>query len=479
MHLGVLAAGLAVVAASALACSADSTTSGDGGSAANGTGNNGTGNNGTGANGTGGDIGFGGQAAGGSGQGGAEQCAGETATAQPVPLDMYIMLDRSGSMTEATGQASVSKWEAVATGLDSFLTSADSAGIGVALQFFPLNKPGVPDVCTTHAQCGAAGPCLISLCEFETWYLGQLTPCDNNNDCLYDDCIDIGECALNTNYICRSIGQSCGVDSSGNNLGTCVDMTESYCVDGLSCDAAQYSTPAVAMATLPGAAAALNQEISGQSPFGNTPTYPALQGAVGYALSYKAENPTHAVVAVLATDGMPTQCDPLDADSIAAVAQAAYQGDPSVPTFVIGVITPSTPGAQETMDLIASEGGTGQAFMIDPSGNVTQAFLDALNAIRGNALACEYLVPQPEPPEVIDYGKVNVEYTAPDASEATTILYVGSEGACDATSGGWYYDVDPSQGDPTTILMCPATCTQLQGGGDLVIRVGCETVIPR
>lgn len=428
---------------------------------------------GTAASGAGGDLGMGGHATGGSGQGG-DSCAGETVNAEPIPLDMYIMLDRSGSMTEETGVANVTKWDAVSSGLSTFFAAPDSAGLGVAMQFFPLNKPGVPDSCTNHAQCGASGPCFISVCQAD-WGLNLLTPCATESDCVVGGpCIELGECQNNPQYVCTNIGGNCG-----SGLGQCVDIVQSICADAMSCNADDYATPAVTMDVLPGNAGALDGEIAQQDPEGGTPTSAALQGAVDFALAHKQQNPVHAVVAVLATDGIPTQCPPLDAGPIAQIAADAYGANPSVPTFVIGVISPSDPGAQATLDQIAAAGGTSTAFIVDPNGDVTQAFLDALNAIRGNALACEYFVPLPEPPDVIDYGLVNVEHTPPGAPTPNTILYVGDEASCDPVTGGWYYDIDPSEGDPTRILMCPATCALLQEGGDLEIRVGCETEVPR
>ena len=44
------------------------------------------------------------------------------------------------------------------------------------------------------------------------------------------------------------------------------------------------------------------------------------------------------------------------------------------------------------------------------------AFIDALNAIRGTKLACEYLIPAPPPGEKLDFNKVNVEHTPPGAA---------------------------------------------------------------
>ena len=59
-----------------------------------------------------------------------------------------------------------------------------------------------------------------------------------------------------------------------------------------------------------------------------------------------------------------------------------------------------------------------------------------------------------------DYAKVNVQYTS--NGKPTTIYYVANAGACDPTSGGWYYDVNPTKGEPTKISLCPASCNALK-----------------
>ncbi len=41
-------------------------------------------------------------------------------------------------------------------------------------------------------------------------------------------------------------------------------------------------------------------------------------------------------------------------------------------------------------------GGTGSAFIVDTSMNVSQQFLAALNKIRGAALGCQYKIPVPQ-----------------------------------------------------------------------------------
>ena len=182
----------------------------------------------------------------------------------------------------------------------------------------------------------------------------------------------------------------------------------------------------------------------------------------------------HKVVAVLATDGQPTQCEPLDAGGIASIAAS---GNPLISTFVIGVVAPNDSQAIDVLNEVAAAGGTQTAFLVDPqTQDVGTAFLDALNEIRGSALACEYKVPQPEGGQTIDYAQVNVDHT-PQGGSSGTVFYVGSEANCDPEQGGWYYDVDPAGGTPTKILVCPSTCDVFKTGGEVNIRVGCATVI--
>ncbi|WP_437730511.1 VWA domain-containing protein [Sorangium sp. So ce1335] len=406
----------------------------------------------------------------GDGAGGDMSCAGETSTAELVPLDLYIMLDASGSMDEQISRR-VTKWEAVTQALEAFFTDPQSAGIGVGLQYFPLREPGVPETCTENAQCGAGGPCMLGVCDRArpTAYCTTSADCPSGNRCL-----EVGRCSIN-NSVCAPLGSTCR-----NGGGTCREAANSECANPYSCDADVYASPAVAIAPLDDTtAAALVTSIAEKTPLGGTPTAGALSGALQQARAHAEANPTHRVVTVLATDGMPTDCDPVSADGIAQIASEALAGTPSISTFVIGVFDGNDDGAQSTMDRIAEGGGTTSAFFIDTNTDVTQAFLDALTEIRGKSLACEYQVPAPSDGQTLDYGTLNVQHTRPDASDPATIFYVGDESSCDAAAGGWYYDVDPATGGaPTKIVMCPATCTQFREGGQVQLRVGCKTEVP-
>ncbi len=405
----------------------------------------------------------------GSGTGGVGGgCAATTQTATLVPLDMYIMLDTSGSMLEATSSG-VTKWNAVKGAFTAFFQDAGSNGMGVGLQYFPLYNPGNPASCTTSADCGIYGPCANKACNSGP----NLVFCANNQDCFSGSCVDVGYCANSRATHCLNIGGTCN-----NGLGTCTALTTAHCANSsVSCNTAAYGTPAVNIGVLPSTSQALIDSMNAKPPVGGTPTAAALTGAVDQAKSYATANPTHKVVAVLATDGLPTLCNPTDFNGISNIASTAFNGSPSIPTFVIGVFAGNDMTAKTNLDMLASAGGTNQAFIVDTSTNVEQAFLQALNAIRGQKLACEYLIPTPPAGQTLDYGKVNVEHTPMGSATPTTIYYVGDASKCDPTTGGWYYDVDPaSGGTPTKIQICPATCAVFDAGGQIQIALGCATV---
>ncbi|HTQ08011.1 MAG TPA: hypothetical protein VMI54_29360, partial [Polyangiaceae bacterium] len=112
---------------------------------------------------TGGTTGMGGSAgsAGSAGTGGtmvSQVCAGDVEMGMPVPVDVYVMLDISGSMLDPSGTSGVTKWDAVKSALSAFFADMQSAGLSVAIQYFPLRTPNTPTSCTSDTDCGAAGP---------------------------------------------------------------------------------------------------------------------------------------------------------------------------------------------------------------------------------------------------------------------------------------------------------------------------------
>lgn len=269
-------AALGALSLASLACGAGNTDSSTGAGSSTG-GNSSTGGGttsfGDGGGGQGEGAGFGN--GGGTGEGGG--CAGEDFVAEKVPLDIYLMLDQSGSMGDGN------KWTSVVSAITSFVQDPSTAGVGVGIQYFPLPSDANCTViqCNSDADCGAGcGPCFGAMFGFPG--------------------------------ICQGFA------------------------DSDSCDAVDYATPDVEIAPLPNNGSAIVQSMSAHGPTGGTPTSAALQGAVDHARAWANFNVGHKTIVVLATDGDPSGCNE-DLAFINGIAASGVSGSPSILTFVIGV----------------------------------------------------------------------------------------------------------------------------------------------
>jgi hypothetical protein len=419
----------------------------------------------------------------------AASCATESVQARSTPLDVYFLFDASASMADLIAPG-LSKWSAVAAAMTVFVEDPASAGIDVALQFFPAPRSGTPATCTSNGACGSAGPCMLALCDD-----GSGRVCETDDDCL-GSCVAAGGCSGDSNYFCDigSSGLPCGLDPNGFDLGTCEPLVASTCASGDSCLPSDYAAPGTAFETLPGAGPAVEAALGSQRPAGATPTPPALRGAIASARAQATAHPDHAVVVVLATDGVPDEdgdgtddrcaSDEPSAGNAAAtaIALAGAAGVPSVRTFAIGVFAPdAVSSGTSSVEAIANAGGTGTAYVIgadapDPGGSVESEFAAALRAIRGASLPCRYAVPMPDA-GVADTDKLNVTY-APGGGDggASTVPRVDSPASCGAAAG-WFFDGDGD--NATTIDVCPATCGALRADPDgrVDVVIGCETVV--
>jgi hypothetical protein len=335
-------------------------------------------------------------------------CAASSSKGEQLPLDLYIMLDRSSSMND-TVSGGGSKWSAVTAALKTYIAQPSLTGVSVGIQYFgvPASVGSCPPSCQTNADCGSSGPCVFNTC----------------------------------------LGCAGGGDS---------------------CVAADYAKPDVEIAALPGGGTALTASINAHSPTTSTPTSAALQGAVDHAKAWATAHTGHAVVAVLATDGDPTECD-TSIPNISAIAAAGVNGTPKILTFVIGVGSSLT-----SLNAIAAGGGTTKAFVVDTNANVNQQFLDALNQIRGTALGCNYKIPLPKS-GTPDFSSVNVQFT-PNGGTPQLIPQVADVGHCPASGMAWYYD---NAGAPTQIILCASTCGSVTADskGEVDVLTGCKTVV--
>jgi hypothetical protein len=334
-----------------------------------------------------GSAGSGGLGNSGSGLGGgadAATCASEVHKGQVIPLDMFIMVDQSGSMTdEVTGPngTTAQKWTLLVQAFTSFLDDPGSAGLGAGIGYFPIPA-----------------------------------------------------------------------------------------IDDSSCDAATYAAPDVPIAALPGNASAIIASLNGHKPGGQTPTVPALSGALDYAKSWATSHPTHKVVVAYATDGDPHGCSNDTVAVAAGVAQEAAVGTPPIQTYVIGI-----GGNLTSLGQIAEGGSTGQAIIVNTSQDTAQQLLAAMNEIRAaSAVPCVLTIPVGDAGPV-DFTKVNIVESPSDGGAPFTVLQVPGLSTCDPGTGGWYYD-DPSA--PTRIELCSATCDAITVDltSQVDVQLGCKTL---
>jgi hypothetical protein len=243
-----------------------------------------------------------------------------------------------------------------------------------------------------------------------------------------------------------------------------------------TCDPSDYSGPHVPVAALPGNAQAIINSVNSAQPTGETPTGAAIRGACTYANGWKAQNPSHIVVVLLVTDGVPEtpssqNCDPpASIDDAEQAARTCFAHDPSLPVYVLGVGQ-----ALQNLNRIAQAGGTDQAYLVD-SGDVAAQVLQALNAIRQDAtIPCQLQIPVAPPGQPpVDLTKVNVAYCGP-SQQPQVFFYVENPAGC-GTQSGWHYD-DPN--NPTQIVLCPNACTTVAApGGTLSVSVGCQRQPP-
>jgi hypothetical protein len=218
-----------------------------------------------------------------------------------------------------------------------------------------------------------------------------------------------------------------------------------------SCSSSDYSSPRVAMSALP--STTFGQQLDQQNPAGDTPTKPALEGAIAYAQQIAAgEGKDGKVAIVLVTDGIPQGCS---GNSISNISNVAANVAATIPTYVIGV-------GNELSSLrdIAVGGGTKDALIVSTSNpaQIQADFTKAINQIKASALTCDYKIPAAPAGSTFDRAKVNVQHTEAGAAAATL-----------------QYNQDDAA-NPGRILLCDASCEGVKSkAGKVDILFGCAT----
>jgi uncharacterized protein YegL len=233
------------------------------------------------------------------------------------------------------------------------------------------------------------------------------------------------------------------------------------------CVPTDYEALNVPIDTLPANAFALTNALPYDATGVGTPLYGALKGTLMAATAYQDAHPTHKVIVVLATDGDPNYCGMTTIDDVAAQAKSArsYNG---VLTYVIGV----QGSTLSNLDKIAAAGGTGKAY--DVTNDINQ-FASKIAEIREVTIGCKFEIPPPPMNMQLDPNKVNFTYT-PMGTGSPKLLPRATDLADCSGGPGWYYDNNDT---PTTIILCPASCSTVQADPAAKVDVlfGCKSII--
>lgn len=236
----------------------------------------------------------------------APSCAASTVKASVATVNMFIAFDKSGSMCEpqesygCSNPGATTRWGLTTGALKSFIRDAKSAGIRVALRFFPGNDAGT--------VCG--GYCL-------GWGTSCYTATCGSNGCATPQ-VDLGP--LLAPQLADPPPTNCA--SSG---------------DPQECS--------------------LVKVINANYPNGGTPISEALNGAVSRMSTYVNTNPLERAVVVLVTDGEPTWCE-TNQTTLANIAGNAYKNY-GIITYTVGLAS-----ANQTLLTAIATQGHGQAFFL-------------------------------------------------------------------------------------------------------------------
>lgn len=240
--------------------------------------------------------------------------------------------------------------------------------------------------------------------------------------------------------------------------------------------------PLVSIGALSTTRSAISSELQSLVPEYITPTRDAVQSAIAQVAARNEDNR----YVVLATDGAATVCLGCDAGCANAGKVPASESDALVEdvknafesqgirTFVIGV--PGSQTYRNELSRVAQAGGTARSADCTTTGpnychyDLTDATVDfgallseALSAISGNVLACEFAVPTKTD---FDPDKVNVRLT--DGASVTDLKRDPKEG------NGWNYSPDGK-----TIRLFGPACDDAKQvkSGKIDIVYGCPTQI--
>jgi hypothetical protein len=420
----------------------------------------------------------------------ANACQRDTYEAQRTELNLLLLIDLSGSMlTQVNFDTGDTQWDAVRQAVREFVTSPSADGLGLSVTYYPVLSER--SACEPGSFCDNGTRCVSKVCLIPT-LLGYPFECLTDNDCYGEVTFEDGTTVVDScedPYSCVDYElQLCFVDENCPNGDLCADGagTVGMCPGTMSCNVDDYAVAKVPLQVLPTGRDALLASLDDSYVdfYSSTPTQVALEGAFRQVREWRMNEPEKRSVVVLATDGLPAGCETLpDEDLLQSTLQVLEEAaGEELSTFVIGV----TPMEDDTIEGLAEQlavqraslnamaqaGQTSAPFLVQADTSTTQAFLEALDAVRNVALACDYNLPE----GTANFGLVNVELSS--GGDPETIPKVDAPTNC--AGGGWYYDSDETLEDdsPSRVVLCQSTCDHVQQvtTSRVDVVLGCPTI---
>ncbi len=339
-----------------------------------------------------------------------EEC-GKTTFGNQVPGALLVVFDQSGSMEDPPSMGGTSKWHSSVLAMKAMVNAADPA-LEIGLLPFPAGKFDSSKLALCLLNAAAPG--------------------------------------------CPELLADAG----------CSDVS---------------TTPDVPIAPLQQNAPALVSWLDQNSPNGGTPTLFALKHGYDIVRDYPAKGQRFVL---LVTDGEPNVATPAmfpfpamstlcgsEAD-IEKTALDAFNGTPSVATFVIG--SPGSEGGKDFLSRVAQNGGTAKDPACSPAaGNChyqigtadfEKELADVLSQIAGVVSDCIFDMPEGED---IDPNLVNVTIETGDGPKQVF--------KDPSHVDGWDY----SDGAQSQIKLYGPACElyKAQEGNTITIVLGCETIL--
>jgi hypothetical protein len=227
--------------------------------------------------------------------------------------------------------------------------------------------------------------------------------------------------------------------------------------------------------------AALNAALANDDPAGRST---ATEGAVDTLIEQTTLHvpaSSRRAVSILITDGEPSLCfDSGDATTemqeLNALLLTHYQTN-DIPSYVIGMDGASGPllealavGVGATPHTDNCLGGAVECSYYSVGAGDPAVFIAALESIRGEAVGCEYTVPQASVGlSVLD--SLEVKFTEDVASGPELLERVADELSCSADTQFW---IDVSGVDGPVIKLCPETCSRRGPETAVDLSLACE-----